>query len=381
MLHETENLIIGAGPAGLAMAGRFSRQNIPYILVEQREQITPAWYDHYERVHLHTVKQFSHLPFKPFPENFGTYVPRKDLLAYYEAYAQEMNIRPQFGQEIIRVWQEKGRWNALTRQGNTYLADRVIVCTGFNRRAVEPEWPGKAQFEGEIFHSRHYKNGKAWAGKKVLVVGMGNSGAEIAIDLHEHGAETALSVRGPVNVVLRDVFGRPTQTTAMLLRKLPNWLGDALGSFLSRVTVGDLSPYGLKRLDMAPAKQLRVYGKTPVIDVGTVALVRAGKIKVFPAIDHFEAREVAFTNGQKQAFDMVLLATGYRAAVEEFITDTSGIFNELGLPAANWSDAHPGLYFLGFDAYASGILHSIYLDSEKIIQHIMTRQANPVPSL
>jgi NADPH-dependent 2,4-dienoyl-CoA reductase/sulfur reductase-like enzyme len=303
-------------------------------------------------------------------------VSRDQLLAYYQSYAAQMKIEPVLGTEVVQVRPEGSQWEVTARDGRKWRADRVVVCTGFNRRPYVPSWPGLEASSLEVLHSRDYRNGAPYRGKKVLVVGMGNTGAELAIDLHEHGAQPYISVRGPVNIILRDVFGRPTQLTAMALRKLPFWLGDAIGSLMSRLTVGDLRSYGIRRPRMAPARQLRELGRTPVIDVGTVRLIREGHIRILPGIRSVAGQEITFEDGRQIVFDAVVLATGYRAAVEAFVEDAAPLLNEHHVPAALWSDARPGLYFLGFDAYSSGILNSIYQDSEKILHHMQHQQAS-----
>ena len=372
-MQHTPNLIIGAGPAGLAIAGRLSKMEIPYVLLEQSNQVCNSWKNHYDRLHLHTIKEYSYLPHMPLPADYPQYVPRKQICAYYDTYVVEMGITPLFGKTVSTVKRVGDFWETHTEDGTGFTSDNVIVCTGFNRVVNTPKWPGMDEFQGEIQHSRLYKNGKGFEGKKVLVVGMGNTGAELTIDLHEHGATPFISVRGPVNIVRRDFMGRPTQKTAIMLGKLPTWLGDGLGTFLSKVTVGNLSRYGIERRKIAPAAQLRTLGKTPVIDVGTIDLLKKGILKALPGIDHFEANHITFTDGQRLPFDAVILATGYRAQVEDFIEDTSGILNEHKVPKALWVDEHPGLYFLGFDAYASGLLYVAMEDSEKIADRIITK--------
>ena len=212
---------------------------------------------------------------------------------------------------------------------------------------------------------------------------MGNTGAEIALDLAENGAEAFLSVRGPVNIVPRDFLGRPTQQTALLLARLPEALGDAIGSLVRKLTMGDLTRYGLPLSNLSPARQLRELGKTPVVDVGTAEQIRLGKIKVLPGIRSFFENGAVFTNGRRYTFDVIILATGYRARVQDFLPKTDGLLDEYEVPYCCIGEGrYEGLYFLGFDNYSpGGILGTIYRDSKLIADHLAAAGGGATPSL
>src|SRR5690606_12542582 len=127
-------------------------------------------------------------------------------------------------------------------------ARAVAVCTGYNRVPVTPAWPGLAEFRGEVLHSAGYRSGRAYRGRRALVVGAGNSGAEIAVDLWEAGARVALCVRGPLHVVPRDLMGVPAQVTSLrIMSRLPPRLADRLSRRLIERAIGDLSPWGIRR--------------------------------------------------------------------------------------------------------------------------------------
>jgi len=248
----------------------------------------------------------------------------------------------------------------------------VIVATGVNRKANLPSWEGQSTFEGEIIHARSYKNAIPFKGKKVLVVGMGNTGAELALDLSEHRCDTYISVRGPVAIVPRDLNGRPVQLTSIQLAKLPWGLGDWLGNFIRGIYLGDLSKYGLQSPKVSPVEQLKTTGKTPVIDIGTVRQIKDGNIKVMPAIDHFDKTGVTFVNGERREIHHVILATGYTAELHEFIPDLNGLLNKDRLPINSISQGDKkGLYFVGFDNYKlGGIFGIIRTETAAIVEAI-----------
>lgn len=374
-MKQSPVLIIGADPAGLAMAGRLSYLNIPFNIIEKAENIAPMWRQHYDRLHLHTVKQFSHLPHQSFPEDYPTYVPRQKLVDYYESYVKKYNIQPYFGEEAVDVRKVNGEWHTKTKSGKHWVSDFVVVASGTNRVMHRPKWEGEESYKGEILHSRFYKNGKPFKGKKVLVIGMGNTGAEIALDLHEYGAKPCISIRGKINIVARDVNGRPVQVTAKKLEKLPEWLKEWLAVVIAKFTIGDLSKYGIERPKISPTKQLLLHGKTPVIDIGTVAEIKKGNIKILHDIERFYENGVIFKDGQQEEFDAIILATGYRAKVEEFVEGAEQLLDQRRVPSkAVFGGDYEGLYFLGFDNYKlGGILGTIYNDSEVIAEDIRAK--------
>lgn len=373
--QEIKNLIIGAGPAGLAVAGRLRQQNIPFEVIEKTDKIAWSWHNHYDRLLLHTVKQFSHLPGMQFPDDYPLYVPKDDLARYYENYAKKFKITPHFNCAATSVKQENGKWAVDTADGKHFLADHVVIASGFNRVPFSPTWPGQADFQGEITHSRTYKNTTPFEGKKVLIIGMGNTGAELALDLAEANIDVSLSVRSAVTIVPRDVGGRPVQVTAKTLEKIPFGIGDWLGTVIRKLVIGNLTKYGLSMSSVHPAVQLRETGKTPIIDLGTVAMIKKGKIKILPDVEKFHATGITCTNGESHDFDAIILATGYRPQLGDFVKNIHSFLDKNQVPkSAVGTGDHKGLYFVGFDNYQlGGILGSIYTDSGLVVDSIADR--------
>ncbi len=372
METHTKTLIIGAGPAGMAIAGRLSKMGIPYLLLEQSNHVAHTWHGHYNRLCLHTVKEHSNLPHQEFPEHYPTYVPRLDLIAYWEDYIRTMKIEPLFGQKVQHIRRVGEVWETTTTQGK-FISQNVVVATGYNRVPIVPVWPGLERFELPLIHSKDYRNASPYKGKKVLLIGMGNTGAELALDLYEHGAFPTISVRSPVNIILRDVLGRPAQKTAILLSKLPDWAYDFIAKMVQKRTIGNLTKYGLQASPYAPSEQLRRFGKVPVIDIGTVDLIKQRKVNILPDVESFQENSITFKNGATESFDAVIACTGYRAQVEDFFENGQALLNERGYPRSLWFDEpeYQGLYFCGFSIPLSGILRNIKMDSALIAEHIL----------
>lgn len=364
-------MIIGAGPSGLAMGACLTRRNVPHLIVERAPQVGAAWRNHYDRLHLHTVKSHSNLPFLSFPKHVEKYPSRQAVVDYLETYARHFGLQPQLGEEVLSVRSDNGGWvtETNTRQ---YRSVRVVVASGYNRRPVVPTWPGSDAFPGAMIHSAEYRNGAPFTGKRVLVVGIGNTGGEIAIDLHEHGAASIhLCVRGPVNVIPRDLLGTPAQVSGILLSHLPRRIEYFISRAVSRLAVPDLSQYGLVRPEISPAESINKYGRVPLIDIGTVDLIVRGAIAVVPGIRRFDGAVIEFVNGARVEFDAIILATGYRPGLDDFLPMAHDVTDESGYPIPPAGESErSGLYFLGFSNPTTGFLRQIAIDSRRIAKAI-----------
>ena len=176
-------------------------------------------------------------------------------------------------------------------------------------------------------------------------------------------------------MVPRDVNGRPVQLTAKKLAKIPFGIGDWLGTQIRKIIIGDLSKYGVPMSDVHPVVQLRETGKTPVIDLGTTKQIKEGKIKVVRDIEYFTKKGAVFKSGENMEFDSVILATGYRAQIHDFLENVDGLLDKYHLPKSPIGEGkYKGLYFVGFDNYKlGGLLGTIFNDSKIIIEAILQK--------
>jgi cation diffusion facilitator CzcD-associated flavoprotein CzcO len=367
-------IVIGAGPAGLATAACLGQFGIQACVLERSDSVGASWRSHYRRLHLHTVKELSALPGLPFPAQAPRYVAREQMVRYLEDYAEHFGIRPLFGVAVQRIEPLAAGtgWAVTCEDCQRIEAPHVVVASGANARPRRPMLPGEQAFEGTVLHSHAYRDPAPFAGQRVLVVGMGNTGAEIALDLCEAGVKVALSVRSAVNIVHRDVLGRPTQRTSILLGRLPPRLGHTLAAWLRDLTVGDVSRWGLRTPRTSPLAQLREEGRTPVIDVGTLARIRCGDIRVHPGIERLLRRGVRFTDSQEAPFDSIVLATGYEAGLPDLVPDVSLGLDGRSLPReAIGRGARAGLHFAGFDLrQPGGLLRTIGQQALEVAQKV-----------
>jgi indole-3-pyruvate monooxygenase len=371
MMRETDTLVIGASAAGLATAAQLRRRGLEFDILEAEAQVGGPWRTRYDRLHLHTPRSVSGLPGLPMPRRWPRYVARDQVVEYLERYAARFGLQPRFGERVTRVERLAAGWEVSTTDG-AWRSRNVVVATGLARVPVCPAWPGLDRFGGAVVHSSQYQNGERWRGRSVLVVGFGNSACEQALDLIDHGAAAHLAVRSPVNAVPRDVFGAvPVLHIARLLSPLPPRLADALSWPILRLARGDLRRLGLRPLPYGALTQIVRDRRIPLLDIGTLAAIRSGRITLHPGIDHVTEREVVFCDGTALAVDAIVLATGYRAGLEEFLPAWREVCDEEGFPRHSGAPSGlPGLYFCGMYILPAGMFPAIGLEAARIAKSI-----------
>ena len=358
-------VIVGAGPAGLACAATLRAAGLEAEILEKADNVGAVWRRHYDRLHLHTDRDHSALPFMPMPRAYPKYPSRAEVVAYLEAYAAHFDIRPSFGVEVKRIVRDGALWRVDSERSRTTPV--VVVATGTADAPHYPTWPGLDGFGGDIVHSSEYRNPSPYRGKRVLVIGFGNSGGEIALDLAETGVEVALSVRSPIQVLPRDLLGFPILTWAILYRRMPAGLVDAINAPILRLAVGRIDDLGLTLAKKGPRRMVEEDGRVPVFDVGTLARIRDGSIKVRPGIERFKDEGVVFRDGREERFDAVILATGFRPDLRRLLPELESVFDRHGLPLVTGAaTAAPGLYFCGQTVSPTGQLREIAIEAQRI---------------
>ena len=369
-----EAVVVGAGPAGLAAAAMLRREGLQTVVLE-RDSIGSSWRRHYDRLHLHTVRWLSNLPGLAIDRSEGRWVPRDGVVRYLERYARHHRLDVRTGTEVERLSRRDGAWRLHTNDGHVD-ADLVVVATGFNRHPNVPDIPGRETFTGELVHSADYRNPAPYRGKDVLVVGTGNSGAEIAVDLVEGGAgRVMIAVRTPPNILRRDLGGFPSQVVGVLIRRLPVRVVDRISKVVQRVTVGDLTRYGM------PDPPLGLYTRVnqdaiPILDVGLIGMLKKRRVEVVPAIERFDGADVVLEGGRRVRPDVVVAATGFRRGLEPLVGDL-GLVGANGRPVVHGPDTHPdapNLHFIGYTNPISGNLREIAIDAKRIARAVRGRE-------
>ncbi|XP_071692621.1 indole-3-pyruvate monooxygenase YUCCA6-like [Rutidosis leptorrhynchoides] len=352
-------VIVGAGPSGLAVAACLKQKGVPSIILERSNCIASLWqYRTYDRLRLHLPKKFCELPMMPFPNEYPMYPSKQQFLEYLENYAKRFEIKPDFEQEVesAKYDESLGMWRVksvgLKGEEMEYVCKWLVVATGENAEAVVPEIKGIDSFCGEVQHTSEYTSGCVFKGKKVLVVGCGNSGMEVSLDLCNHNAHPSLVVRNAVHVLPREMLGRSTFGLSMwLLKWLPIRLVDRFLLIMSWLIFGNTASFGLDRPQVGPLELKGKTGKTPVLDVGTLAKIKSGDIKIHPNIQSVGHRCVQFVNGRVENFDAIVLATGYKSNTPSWLKENKMFSEKDGMPRKpfpqGWKGEH-GLYAAGF---------------------------------
>lgn len=376
--------VIGAGPGGLAVAAALRSRGVRAVVVEKSESVGASWRRHYDRLHLHTTRRLSALPGLAMPRRFGRWVARENVVRYLEKYAEFHELEIATGIEVTRVEPSPDSapdapgtpstpgWTLHATGGRVMAARAVVVATGFNHTPFLPDWPGRDAYPNPLAHAAEYRNPAPYAGQDVLVVGVGNTGAEIAVDLAEGGAaRVRLAVRTAPHILRRSTAGWPAQRTGILVRRLPVRLVDRLGAIVGKASVPDLSAYGLPRPTTGLYSRVK-QGSIPIQDVGLIDAVRTGRVEPVPAVESFDGAEVVLADGSRITPDAVIAATGYRRALEGLLAGLD-VLDDRGRPRTHGAKTPPdapGLYFTGFTNPISGNIRELALDAEKIARAI-----------
>jgi putative flavoprotein involved in K+ transport len=374
---DADVLVVGAGPAGLAVAACLRRRGVDVLVVDRGSAVGDSWRKRYDRLHLHTPRVQSALPGLAIPRRFGRWVAKDDVARYLRQYAEHHGLIPRFGTEVRRLEQDGNSWKAHS-DGPPLQVRHVVIATGYNREPVQPDWPGQDSFGGELLHASAYATPEPYRGKDVLVVGAGNTGAEIAADLAQGGAARVwLAVRTPPNVVPRQLGPIPTTLLAISMDFSPAWLADPINRFLQRRFVGDLTRYGLPAPRSGVVTQMRATGVTPTIDVGLIEELRAGRITPVAALARFDGGAAVLADGSRLQPDAVIAATGYTTGLAPMVGHL-GVLDDRGRPLAHGARRSvPGLRFVGLSNPLKGLLLQINLDARAAARAI-ARELRPI---
>ena len=382
--------VIGAGPSGLAAARNLQRFGLPWTGYELADDVGGLWdidaprSTVYESAHLISSRTTTEFTEHPMPEGTPDYPSHRHLLAYFRSYADRFGLREhyRFGTEVTSVepvgdpGDPSGRrWvvRATGRDGIPVETEHagVIVANGTLSEPNVPQLPG--HFDGEMFHTADYKRPEMLAGKRVLVVGAGNSGCDIVVDAVHHAASVDISVRRGYHFVPKYVFGRPADTLNQG-RPLPPRIKQAVDTRLLRMFTGDPTRFGF------PEPDHKLYESHPIVNSLILHHLGHGDAHVRPDVERLDGDGVVFRDGTRRAYDVVVLATGYRLHYP--FLDRSllawpegagapGLYLQIVSPAAE------GLYVVGM-VEASGIgWQGRWEQAELVAAYLAAREREP----
>jgi putative flavoprotein involved in K+ transport len=348
------------------------KRGVDAVVIDRASAVGSSWRGHYDRLHLHTVRWLSDLPGMRFPRKHGRWVSRDGVVEYLERYVEHHELELMLDTEVRGLTRDGDEWVLDTSAGEV-RSGHVVVATGYNHTPFMPEYPGRDGFEGELTHASRYRNAEPYRGRDVLVVGSGNTGAEIAVDLVEGGARRVrLAVRTPPNIVRRQVGGTPNQVMAVALRRLPPRFVDSFVGTAQRLTVGDLTRYGLPKPTRGVYTRIIEDDVIPIIDVGLVDCIKAGQVEPVKALLGFDGADVILAGHERIRPDAVIVATGYRRGLEPLV-GSLGVLGPSGKPLVNGARTHPnapGLYFTGYTNPISGMFREMKIDAQRISRAI-----------
>lgn len=355
--------IVGAGPAGLAAARALKLRGIPYVQFERHSDVGGIWdIDNpgtpmYRTAHFISSRDKSGFFGVPMPQTFADYPSRTEILAYTHAFAERFGLRDgiRFGVSVEHASQDAdGVWTLSTSDGEQ-KASALIACTGTTWHPRMPEVPG--EFTGETIHSVDYRDPEQFAGKRVLVVGLGNSGADIACDAAFAADKAFVSTRRGYHFIPKHVLGEPSDNTEWL----PIWGERLLYAIMRPLVIGDVRRWGLPKPDH------KLFETHPLLNTQLLHYLQHGDITAKPGIERFDGDEVVFTDGSRERVDLVVFATGYDMLIPYLDDD-----------ALPWKGGRPQMYLNAVAREREGLFGISYIETNSSAYTLFDRIADVV---
>lgn len=357
---ESAFALIGAGPAGLVTARNLQRQGIPFVGFEQHGDVGGLWdIDNphstvYESAHLISSKKMTEIREFPMPESVADYPSHRELREYFRQFATHFELRDnyRFQTAVLAIERRADGWLLTSRCGEQRQQETFRGVLLANGTLSEPNLPAfEGHFDGQLLHSADYKSASIFEGKRVLVVGAGNSGCDIAVDAVHRASKVSLSVRRGYHFVPKYVFGRPADSIGGRL-KLPRALKQRLDGFLLRWFTGDPVRFGFPEPDHA------LYESHPIVNTMVLYHLGHGDLDVQANVARFDGQTVHFEDGSREDYDLVLLATGYKLH-----------YPFIDRQELNWTGTAPHLYLNCFhperdDLFVMGMVEAAGLGWE-----------------
>jgi len=301
-------VVVGGGPAGLATSAELRRRRIEHVVLERGEAAGHTWMHLYDSLTLHTGKHLSTLPGMSFNRRVPIFPSRGDFVAYLHRYVEVFELPVETGRTVTSVERAGDGW--VVRANGTSIATRaVVMATGIVSSPRMPSVPGRDRFTGRVMHSVEYRRPAGFQGRRVLVVGVGNSGGEIGSELANAGARVTVAVRSGANVVPRELAGIPIQYLVFAMRGLPRGARQRIAGAVGKLTELRRGKPVLPKPAHGPLDAI------PLIGFHLVDAIREGRVAVRGALSELTESGVRFADGVEESFDEVIFATGFTAAL------------------------------------------------------------------
>ena len=412
--RDPEVLVVGGGQAGLSIAARLRQLQIDTLIVDREARVGDNWRNRYHALTLHNQVQVNHLPYMPFPPNWPVYIPKDKLANWFEAYVESMELNYWTGTEFESgAYDEaEGRWSVVLRRtdGSRRVMHprHVVMATGVSGIPNLPDIPSLKNFAGTVLHSSQYGDGEAWKDKKALVIGTGNSGHDIAQDLHSSGVDVTLVQRSSTLITNIEPSAQlayaaynegTTEDNDLIATSMPLVLAKRTHVMLTEQSkrfdqelLDGLERIGFK-LDFGDGGtgwqfKYLTRGGGYYFNVGCSDLVVRGEIglRQFSDIESFAAEGARMKNGETLAADLIVLATGYRPQehlvrrlfgdeIADRVGPIWGYGEEQELRNMYTRTAQPGLWFI------AGSLAQCRINSKYLALQIKAIEAGLLPRI